>query len=206
MENNSITTVEETDTKKANNFGWKISVIFLTIALIVACGALVVVVLKNNNEKVDLQDTITSLQNTQLKECFEDTVAKITDEPADALPTEPEVSGNNVRRYLAITEWGIKIEIPSGLENDASYYIDAYGDDDAAELVAITSKISVRVLDSDDYTVQAYIIRTQNKSFQPTGYKQIGKIGNYYYFVDDVDLVTLTHTVLVNAARTITAI
>ncbi|MCL2141250.1 MAG: hypothetical protein FWH42_06325 [Dehalococcoidia bacterium] len=83
--------------------GWKIAVICLAAALVVMCGLFAFFAIKSSNERITLQNTITSLQNKQEQE----------PEP-DTAPNEPEPeSEQNSDRYLVIEEWGLRLKIPT---------------------------------------------------------------------------------------------
>ena len=171
--------------------GWQIAAIALAVVLVGTAGAFAFFAVNSNNEKNELKDTIASQRGVEMEECPENTAEITPEEPIEDLPEEPVV-----RNFLTIKEWGVKLEIPDGLNHGATYYVGTYGDGPEA-LVDITSKIS---LDGDDYSAHAYIIRSRNSSFQPLKYRKIGKIGDYYYFVDEADLIK---ALLVNATTTL---
>ncbi|MCL2507762.1 MAG: hypothetical protein FWF05_01160 [Oscillospiraceae bacterium] len=186
MENNN-NIIENTK----SNPGWKVAVICLAVALVVSGGIFAFFMIKSNDEKAKLQDTIASQQNVKNEECPENA----TDTPAE-LPTEDLPEEPTVKNFLTIKEWGVKLEIPDGLNYGVTHYVSYYGDG-PEEFVDITSKIS---LDGDDFSAHAYIIRSRNNSFQPYKYRKIGKIGDYYYYVEEADLVK---ALLVNATMTL---
>ena len=191
MERNNINTNTVNRKIKTHN-GWKIAVAVLVFTLAGTIGVFTFFTIKNNGERNDLKNKVASLQKDEKEECSNTT--DIAEQPKGETPEESSPAS-----YLTIESWGVKLKVPDGLNYDMVYYPGTYGDGPET-LVDITSKIS---LGGDDYSAHAYIIRSQNSTFQTQGhkYRQIGKIGGYYYFVDEADLI---QGLLVTATLTLT--
>jgi len=112
MENNNLNTGAVAQNTKTHT-GWMIAAIALAVVLIGTVGVFSFFAVNSNNEKKELKYTIASQQSVQEEECPENT--EVTTEDPIEEPHAPD-EGNS-RRYVVVKEWGVKIEIPDGLES-----------------------------------------------------------------------------------------
>jgi len=110
MEQNNISTGAKAQNTKTHS-GWKVAAIVLAVILVGTIGAVTIFAVKSNDEKSDLKNTISSLKNIKNEERPE-TV------PEQMPNTEPDNT-----RYLTIKEWGVKFQVPEGIDEISYEYV-----------------------------------------------------------------------------------
>jgi len=195
MENSNTTTLSEPTGIKPRK-GWKIAIIGLSVAFVCAAGAFVFFAVKYNDGKNELNSIISS-QHSAEDECPETTTDTPTDEPAEE-PTVPEA---NTRQYLAINEWGVKIEITRGLVNYGIMY--------KLEDFAGTATVVFYVTQEPALVGKPISYLTRGKTCEEaraeTSAPDCPKIGDFYYaFSGPIGRLTSNDTDLISETTVLT--
>ena len=209
--------------KRAWN-GWKSAVVILSITSCSGIGLFAASLLWKHDSETTLNSTIANLEtslvtleNRQPDNCPAETPEE---KPVDEVPEEPVLPEISNRRYLTINEWGVKIEIPQGLQQ-MTYRYDSGMSDGRDSSVSLSGKLMKDFArgDSFDYPfalkeTEVSISRAKTPTYQDQFMgteKSDFKVGDYYYyirrwqqeaFLEDIrsEIVRQQTTVLVQSA------
>ena len=166
--------VENNKLSGQNNNKWKIATIILIVLATVLAGTTTLFAIRSEQIKYELNDI--KNENSKNENEGEDNI----DEPCDDTSSTPDN-----RTYLTISEWGVRMEIPYGLEN-MTY---TFKSDESAVITGKLNKGFARGdnVESDFASIDAvFITRSKESTISVAGMTESSdfKVGDYYYFIE----------------------
>lgn len=195
---NNISFSDDVSAKsKKSGKGLKVAVIILSVTSFCAIALFVASLVWKQSSEAVLEDKVQSLAVTlankqeQIENCVTEVPVAPEEPPEEpTLPVTPPIVGiPDNRRYLIITEWGVKMDIPYGLVS-MTYKYEAGDNGGLVTLWGRMTEAGFAPGDnsaSDFALVEAVFItrsRSSTKTLVSGTIESNFKVGDYHYFFD----------------------